>query len=306
MNDKTTKPRDASVRDYQFLDCGDGRRLERFAPLLVDRPAPAAKHNPGLPEDAWRRAALRFTAGKGWSGEAPEEWSIRLGGARMRLCPAARGQLGVFPEHETVCSALERRLAAGGAAPPGGLRVLNLFAHTGLATLRLAALPRVGEVTHVDASRRAVLAARENAALSGLARAGIRWLVDDALSFMAREARRGKRYHLILADPPSHGRDRKSGREWRFDRDLGELLDLASRLLEINPKEAASGTAGGCFCLSCHSEGWSVPRILSLADGIPSLAALRRAGASASGCGLSLRSEAGGRALPAGCAVFLP
>lgn len=304
MNDATERTAGTASRDrdrsYQFLDCGDGRRLERFASVLVARPAPGAGQRPGLPPEIWRRAALRFDAGKGWAGEAPEEWTVCFGRAVMRLRPAAQGQVGVFPEHETVCARLEQCLAAPRAGFPDRLRVLNLFAHTGLATLSLAALPAVGETVHVDAARRSVAEARENAAVSGLADARIRWLVDDALSFLAREVRRGRRYHLILADPPSHGRDKKSGREWRFERDIGELLDLASRLLE---------TETGGLCLTCHSEGWTVPRLSALLDGVPRFAALRKNGLSDStgaGLDLALRSEIGGQALSAGCAIFTP
>lgn len=271
---------------YALLDCGGGRRLERFGDVVVDRPAPAAVHPPALPPGRWREADLSYSREEGWRGTPPENWRVAFGAAVLALRPAGQGQLGAFPEHARVCDRLDALLA--GAAPGGGVRALNLFAHTGLATLRLAARPEVAETTHVDAAGVAVRQARENAAASGLAEAGIRWIEDDALAFMRRELRRERRYGIILTDPPAFGRSRKGG-EWKLERDLPRLLAAVDGLLVPQ---------AGLFCLTCHREGWTA-------------GALRgRVREALAGCrevetfDLALRPESGASPLPAGFAVL--
>lgn len=265
---------------YSFLDCGGGRRLERFGEVTVSRPAPGAVLPAALPEERWRGAALAFERGAGWRGEAPAGWRVALKGAVMELRPAAAGQVGVFPEHDRVAARLES-LIARIPAP----RVLNLFAHTGLVTLRLA---RAGAaVAHVDAAPAAVRQARRNAELSGLGDAPVRWLVDDVLTFLRREARRKSRYHAVVADPPAHGRSGR--REWRLRRDLPELLALAGELLE---------PAASAVCVSCHSEGVREEEVLGwMGKALPGRGSMRAEG-------LSLHSECGGRSLAAGFAAY--
>ncbi|HET9680843.1 MAG TPA: hypothetical protein VFP19_02305 [Candidatus Limnocylindrales bacterium] len=213
------------LADYALLDAGDGRRLERFGVLVVDRPAPGAvgpRRDPGL----WRDADLRFDSDSGWSGASPRDaWTVVLEGLVLELRPTASGGLGLYPEHLANLEWLETRIrdrldtgreAGGGHAP----LMLNLFAHTGLATLAGA---RAGAaVTHVDAARSAVAWARRNAELNAGTDWHIRWLVDDAASFVAREERRGRRYDLIVLDPPSLGRSGR--RTWRLSDDLPGLL----------------------------------------------------------------------------------
>ena len=273
--------------DYALVDCGGGRRLERFSGVTVSRPAPAAPFPRTAPLTSWNYAALSFAREHGWSGCPPAIWRVDFGGAIMNLQPASGGQLGVFPEHVRVAERLEQLLSR--LPPPmSGRRVLNMFAHTGLVTLRLARASGVRSVVHVDSAPAAVKRARQNAADSGLADAGIRWLVDDALSFMRREARRGNVYDVIVADPPAYGRDRKSRGEWKLERDLPELLDLTDRLLAAE---------GAVLCLTCHPAGWN-------ADGLA--AAVRR---SVSGLqnlecrNLTLPAESGAT-LPAGLAAL--
>ena len=244
--------------EYEFLDCGNGRRLERFSSHLVVRPAPAAAHAAALSRQLWEQANLVFEPRRGWQGQAPADWQVDINGAVLGLRLAGQGQVGVFPEHDMVCQLLAAKIASRAGATP--FTALNLFSHTGLATLRLAALPRAGEIIHADASRSSVNQAKANAVASGLGDAPIRWFVDDALSLMAREIRRGRHYSVVLADPPSHGRDKKSGREWRFDRDIEELLNLASSLLDPE---------SGMFCLTFHSEGWDGDMIAKLMNTIP-------------------------------------
>lgn len=198
------------------------RRLERFGRWTVDRPAPGAEGFRRLGAAEWDAADLRFDPGPGWSGPAwpVEPWAVDVDGLTLEARTTASGGLGLYSEHAAnlpwLVAAAGRRLDPARPAAT----VLNLFAHTGLATL---ALVRAGaHVTHVDGSRTAVAWARRNAELSGVAERPIRWLVDDAAAFVAREARRGRRYDGIVLDPPAFGRGR--GREWRLETDLPALL----------------------------------------------------------------------------------
>lgn len=203
----------------QLLDAGVRRRLERFGRWTVDRPAPGAEGFRRLATAAWDAADLRFdpAPGVGWSGPPwpVEPWTVAVDGLTLELRPTTSGGVGLYPEHAANLPWLTARVGSGGA------NVLNLFAHTGLATLALA---RAGAaVTHVDGSRTAVAWARRNAELSELSDKPVRWIVDDAMAFVAREARRGRRYDGIVLDPPAFGRGK--GREWRLDADLPALLD---------------------------------------------------------------------------------
>jgi 23S rRNA (cytosine1962-C5)-methyltransferase len=205
---------------YELVDAGDGRRLERFGPRVVARPAPTATEPP-FAADAWSSTDLRFEAGAGWTG-ATSPWVVEVAGVTLELRPTASGGLGFYPEHQVNVEWLVAQVRA--RAMDRQPSVLNLFAHTGLATL--AAARGGAAVAHVDAARSAVAWARGNAALSGLADRPIRWLVDDAARFVAREARRGRRYDGIVLDPPSFGR--AGSRRWRLADALPELLASCS------------------------------------------------------------------------------
>lgn len=273
---------------YALLDCGSGRRLERFGDTVVSRPAPAAAAPPALSAAEWQAASLSFSRESGWRGDAPPGWRVAFGPAVLNLGPSSGGRLGVFPEHAAVCDRIDALLDAM-PPPANGWTALNLFAHTGLATLRLAARNDVGDVAHVDAAPASVRLARENAADSGLGAKRVRWLVDDAMQFMKRETRRGNRYDIVLADPPAYGRSRKSGGEWKLERDLPALLEAAAPLLSDRP---------ALLCLTCHSLGWTAA---NLADRV-GLALPAAGGVKAER--LALRPASGAPPLAAGVAVF--
>src|SRR6185503_13599719 len=202
--------------EYELIDAGDGRRLERFGDRVVDRPAPAA-WNGRLAPEAWGGADLRFEQDSGWIGP-DTTWAIEIDGLTIELRPTASGGLGFYPEHEANIEWLTAQVRS--RTKDRQPAVLNLFAHTGLATLAAA---RAGAaVAHVDAARSAVAWARGNALRSGLADRPIRWLVDDAAGFTAREARRGRRYDGIVLDPPSFGR--AGNRRWQLADELPALL----------------------------------------------------------------------------------
>lgn len=165
----------------------------------------------------------------------------------MGLRPTEAGQLGLFPEHLAMLPWLEARVAERGGAHAAPA-VLNLFAYTGLATLAMAAAGAT--VTHVDASRPTVAWARRNAESSGLAERPIRWIVDDALEFTQREARRGRRYAGIVLDPPSYGHG-PGARPWRLEEDLTAILAAIAQILE----------AGGFVLLTAHTPGFDDVRL---------------------------------------------
>jgi 23S rRNA (cytosine1962-C5)-methyltransferase len=243
---------------YELLDCGDGRRLERFGERIVDRPAPGAtdpRRDPGIWADA-----ISYRAGRGWAAAdglpgSTDDEPVELAGIRLLASLAAGGQVGVFPEHARnaawVRAAVARRTPALGSGDGPAPTVLNLFAYTGLLTL--VAAGGGAAVTHVDASRPAVQWARRNAEANGMADRPIRWIADDALSFLRREARRGRSYQGLILDPPSYGHGGEGGHAgaFRFERDIVELLAAAR----------AVATPDAFWLLSTHTIGWDVKRI---------------------------------------------
>lgn len=212
--------------DYGLIDSGDGRKLERYGPYRFIRPEPQALWRPA--ETEWR-ADGEFTGGSDEEGggrwqlspHVPERWALARGPVRFHAANTAFRHLGFFPDMAPHWDWLAERIRPGD-------RMLNLFGYTGVGSLVGAAAG--AQVTHVDASKKSVAAARENAALSGLAEAPVRWLVDDALKFLRREARRGSRYQGIIMDPPKYGRG-PDGEVWNLDRDLAEAVRLAAELL---------------------------------------------------------------------------
>lgn len=238
---------DAPVDGYELIDAGGGARLERFGEHVTDRPHGGAYGERRAPE-RWTDADLRFDRDAGWSGralaKASEGWLAAIGDFDLLLRPTDAGQVGAFPEHAAMLPWLRervelRRSTAPDEAPP--MRILHLFAYTGLVTLALAAAGAA--MAHVDAARPAVAWARRNAAANGLGDAPIRWLVDDARAFVARERRRGSRYDGIVLDPPTYGHG-ASGRPWRLDTDLDPLLTDCRAILSPD----------GFLLLTAHTE----------------------------------------------------
>jgi 23S rRNA (cytosine1962-C5)-methyltransferase len=217
--------------DYALVDSGGGRKLERFGRVLVDRPEPQALW---MPRDAkaWAAAHATFAAedddekGRWRQLQAtPETWDMAVEGVAMKARLMAFRHLGVFPEQTPHWQWMREGLATVTGEKP---RLLNLFGYTGAASL--IAAKAGAEVTHVDASKKAIQWARENQAASGLDAAPIRWILDDARKFTAREVRRGKTYHAILVDPPKFGRG-PEGEVWDLFTDLPALLGDCAALL---------------------------------------------------------------------------
>jgi 23S rRNA (cytosine1962-C5)-methyltransferase len=220
--------------EYKLLDSGSGRKLEQFGEFLLVRPEPQAKWTPTLPPQRWQAADGEFVKSGRQQGTwkfrkpIPPRWIMRRKNLAFWVEPAPSGHLGVFPDQachwDWVAEATKQ------AARP--TKALCLFGHTGLATLAWAAAG--AEVTQVDASRKAIRLARENQNLSGLSDRPIRWIVEDALTFVRREARRGNRYDALLLDPPKFGRG-PDGEIWKLDESLPELLSECVKLLSAVP-----------------------------------------------------------------------
>jgi 23S rRNA (cytosine1962-C5)-methyltransferase len=243
---------------YEFLDAGDGRRLERIGRLVLDRPAPGARDARSHP--GWAAADAQYqraTADSGvWLPEPPPDWTVRHGSLALVARATPSGGVGVFPEQVGNWAWIEARVAERRSSRRSAPEVLNLFAHTGAATL--AAATAGGRVAHVDASRPAVTWARRNADLSGLGDAAIRWLVDDTLAFVRREARRGRRYDVLILDPPSYGHAPNRIR-WQLADQLPDLLAATRSVL-------ADGSA---VLLTAHTPGYDAERLaLALADAL--------------------------------------
>lgn len=243
---------DPRMTDYELIDAGDGRRLERFGSRLIDRPAPQVDGVARRRPDAWTGADASFDRGPGglpgeWRSSAPvSPWSVSDAslGLSLELRLGSGGQVGLFPDHLAPAHWLAAR-----AVDAGVRSVLHLFAYTGLATLALAAAGVA--VTHVDSSRTAIAWARRNADLSGLADRPIRWIAEDAVAFVARERRRGRTYDGVVLDPPTYGHA-AGGRSWRIDADLPELVAAVADLTGADRRIAL---------LTTHSPGWDGDRL---------------------------------------------
>lgn len=233
---------------YELLDFGEGRKLERFGAYTVDRPSPPAEGFTRRAPKLWDRADFRFRKLRGETGEwksnrggLPAEWTMQWNDLTFRIRPNPSGNVGLFPEAATVWAALR-------SLPTRPLRMLNLFAYTGGATLAAAAIG--AEVVHVDSSATSVGIARDNAALSGLGEAPVRWIVEDARKFVQRELRRKQTYDVVLLDPPTWGHGPK-GQAWRFEEDLDPLLEDVSALAR---------PANGYVLFTGHAPGWDAER----------------------------------------------
>ena len=254
-------------KDYELIDSGDGEKLERFGPYVLSRPEPKALWGKALPQKEWdaltyvhfRPGAGFGKAGKEDSGtwerqkKMDDQWYIGYRGEqeglnlRLRLGLTSFKHVGVFPEQApnweyiyAHTGALVRKAEAEGLPRP---KVLNLFAYTGAASL--AAKAAGADVTHLDSVRQVVTWAKENMEASGLD--GIRWVVEDAMKFARREARRGNSYQGIILDPPAYGHG-PDGERWKLDECLFDMLKTVSQILA--PKDSF-------MVLNLYSNGYS-------------------------------------------------
>jgi 23S rRNA (cytosine1962-C5)-methyltransferase len=226
---------------YELLDFGAGRKLERFGPYVLDRPSPAAAGLKRRSPHLWTGAAARYEreseTGR-WLGGSRIDgpWQLKFGPLTLELKLTDSGQVGVFPEQATNWQWIAERVRQAGR-----IKVLNLFAYTGASTLAAAAAG--GEVVHVDGSTAAVAWARRNARASRLDHLPVRWIVEDVLRFVRRERTRGNSYDAVILDPPAYGHGPR-GQSWKLEEDLAELLSLCWEICHGSER---------FLLLTCHS-----------------------------------------------------
>ncbi|MDY5099973.1 MAG: class I SAM-dependent methyltransferase [Oscillospiraceae bacterium] len=220
-------------KEYELIDASRGERLERWGDKILIRPDPQVIWDTPRSHSAWRSSDGHYTRSKSGGGSwdkagLPESWGIRYGELSFRVRPMNFKHTGLFPEQAANWDwAMEKIRSAG-----RHIQVLNLFAYTGAATV--ACLAAGASVCHVDAAKGMVAWGKENAAASGVADGGVRWIVDDCAKFVEREIRRGRRYDAIIMDPPSYGRG-PGGEVWRLEDNLWDFVSLCRGVLSDDP-----------------------------------------------------------------------
>ena len=241
--------------EYELLDFGDQKRLEKFGETIVERPAPQAIWEPEN-KKVWESAtAVCEREGKNntWTKNSafPDPWQIKFKNLTLELRASSQHQVGIFPEQLDNWEWIEDKIKA--AKRP--LNILNLFAYTGVATLAASSAADNVKVCHVDGAKSAINWAKKNAELSGLQDNPIRWICDDVIKFVTREVKRGRKYDGIILDPPAFGRG--PGGEWKINRDLPILLDLLSQLISDKPL---------FVILSCHAQDYLAQDLLDILE----------------------------------------
>lgn len=277
-------------KDYELLDCSGGERLERWGKFILIRPDPQVIWNTPRLHPLWERPDAVYhrsdSGGGSWEllRPLPERWKVCYNDLTFYVKTMGFKHTGLFPE-QAVNWELVAELIRNAGRP---VQLLNLFAYTGAATV--SALKAGAEVVHVDASKGMVQWARENAAASGVADRPVRWLVDDCVKFVGRELRRGRRYDLIILDPPSYGRG-PGGEVWKLEERLYGFVGLCGELLSSEPIAVV---------LSSYTAGLS-PAVLRY---ILNAQLKVRFGGSVSGGEIGLPVRASGFDLPCGAAAI--
>ncbi|MCL4367328.1 class I SAM-dependent methyltransferase [Patescibacteria group bacterium] len=220
--------------DYQLLDTGNGKRLERFGKFVLVRPDPQILWQPHLNKHNWEQADAVF--GKDRDGKEkwlskkpiPEKWLLKYKNLAFYVKLSPFKHTGVFPEQAVHWDFINQKIKGSGR----GVNILNLFGYTGISSL--AAAEAGAKVTHLDASRPTIGWARENQQASGLDNRSIRWILDDALKFTGREIRRGVKYDGIIMDPPVYGHG-PEGEKWDFNEHFPQLLKNCQQILSATP-----------------------------------------------------------------------
>ena len=220
-------------KDYEVIDCSKGEKLERWGDYILVRPDPQVIWDTPRKEKGWHKMNAHYHRSKKGGGEweffdLPQQWSIHYRNLTFQLKPFSFKHTGLFPEQAANWDWFSELIKKAGRP----VKVLNLFAYTGGATIAAAAAG--ASVTHVDASKGMVTWAKENAASSGLTDAPIRWIVDDCVKFVEREIRRSNHYDAIIMDPPSYGRGPK-GEIWKIEESIHPLVKLCAQLLVDRP-----------------------------------------------------------------------
>jgi len=274
--------------DYTVVDTSDGEKLEYWGKYSLIRPDPQVIWKTQKKNPLWKRADASYkrskSGGGAWSeNRLPESWIINYGDLRFRIKPMGFKHTGLFPEQASNWDWMRELIKNAGR----DISVLNLFAYTGGATV--AAAKAGASVCHVDASRGMVAAAKENAELSGLSDAPIRYIVDDCKKFIEREIRRGRKYDAIIMDPPSYGRG-PTGEVWKIEESIDSFVDLCNGVLSDKPL---------FFLLNSYTTGLSASTMKYITD--TRLLANRKGKSQADELGLPVKES--GLALPCGSSV---
>jgi len=273
-------------KDYELLDCSDGERLERWGDIILIRPDPQVIWQTEKRHPLWRNAHAHYkrsaTGGGNWDviKKIPDSWSISYKDYNFNLKTMGFKHTGVFPEQAVNWDLLSDTIKSAGRP----LKVLNLFAYTGAATV--ACLKAGAEVVHVDAAKGMVSWAKENAVSSSVAHQNVRWIVDDCVKFVQRESRRGNKYDAILMDPPSYGRG-PGGEIWKLEDEIYTLVSLCAQLMSDKPL---------MLLVNSYTTGLS-PSVMQYILGA---LVVPRFGGSVSGAEIGLPVTASGMALPCG------
>ena len=275
-------------KDYRIIDTSSGEKLEVWGKYSLVRPDPQVIWKTDKNHPLWKKADASYkrsrTGGGAWNENAlPESWNIKYKDLTFQIKPTGFKHTGLFPEQAANWDWF-RELIANANRP---IKVLNLFAYTGGATV--AAAKAGATVCHVDASKGMVQCAKENARLSGLADAPIRYIVDDCKKFIEREIRRGNKYDAIIMDPPSYGRG-PTGEVWKIEENIDDFVELASAVLSDNPL---------FFLLNSYTTGLSASTMKYITDA----RLLTKFNGKSAAEELGLRVEATGFALPCGSSV---
>ena len=277
-------------QDYALLDCTDGERLERWGDRILIRPDPQVIWKTPKLDPGWKHADARYirssTGGGRWEQykPLPDAWSIAYRSLRFQIKPMGFKHTGIFPE-QAVNWDMTAGLIRGADGP---VRMLNLFAYTGGATV--SALEAGAKVTHVDAAKGMVQWAKENAAASGVADRDVRWLVDDCIKFVEREIRRGNQYEIIVMDPPSYGRG-PGGEIWKLEAEVYALCERCALLLSDRAL---------LFLLNSYTTGLS-PSVMGYILGAVVQA---KRGGKVLADEIGLRARASGLVLPSGASAY--
>ena len=276
-------------QDYELLDCSGGERLERWGKIVLIRPDPQVIWNTPKDHPCWYKADARYIRSKEGGGhwecrrQLPEAWNINYKDLQFKISPTGFKHTGLFPEQAVNWDMMREKITGAGRS----VKVLNLFAYTGGATL--AAASAGAAVCHVDAAKGMVHWARENAELSSLAEKPIRWIVDDCAKFVEREIRRGNTYDAIIMDPPSYGRG-PGGEVWKLEDQIYDLVKLCTGVLSDDPL---------FFLLNSYTTGLSAST-MAYVLGVN----MKKFGGSVSAEEIGLPVTAAGMALPCGSSAI--
>ncbi|MCC8023567.1 MAG: class I SAM-dependent methyltransferase [Clostridiales bacterium] len=277
-------------KDYELLDCSGGERLERWGKQILIRPDPQVVWNTERTHPLWREADARYHRSKTGGGQweqyrkLPERWPIAYQDLTFQVKPMGFKHTGLFPEQAVNWEYLRQTIRSAGRE----IRVLNLFAYTGGATI--ACLAERAHVVHCDASRGMVSWAKENAVSSGLADRSVRWIVDDCAKFVQREIRRGNTYDIIVMDPPSYGRG-PGGEVWKLEDEIYGFIQLCAGVLSKEPL---------AFLVNSYTAGLSPSVMKYMLEAVIA----KQSGGRVSSSEIGLPVSGGGSVLPCGATAI--